>query len=44
MAEAELNSKPLDTATELAEKYDHGADGANVDAELAKLRAEMGIQ
>lgn len=44
MAEAELNSKPLDTATELAEKYDHGADGANVDAELAKLKAEMGIQ
>ena len=41
MAEAELNSKPSDTANELAEKYDHGA---NVDDALAKLKAEMGIQ
>lgn len=44
MAEAELNSQPSDTATELAEKYDHGANGANVDDALAKLKAEMGIQ
>lgn len=41
MAEAELNAKPTDTASELAAKYDAG--GAGVDAELAKLKAEMGI-
>lgn len=41
MAEAELNSKPTDTATELAAKYESG--GAGVDAELERLKREMGM-
>lgn len=41
MAEAELNSKPADSAVELAAKYD--AKDASVDNELAKMKAEMGL-
>lgn len=41
MAEAELNSKPADTAADLAAKYDTG--DVSVDAELAKMKAEMGL-
>jgi phage shock protein A len=42
MAEAELNSQPVDSATELTKKYDTGS--ASVESELARLKAEMGIQ
>lgn len=44
MAEAELNEGPAaDEATKLAESYENGEYSGNVDAELAALKAEMGI-
>lgn len=43
-AMANLNAKPVDETEALADKYANGADSASVDAELAALKAEMGIQ
>ena len=42
-AMAELNSAPVDAAAELEKKYASAAGDAAVDAELAKLKAEMGL-
>ena len=42
-AMAELNSAPVDEAAELEKKYASAAGDAAVDAELAKLKAEMGL-
>lgn len=42
-AMAELNSAPVDAAAELEKKYASAAGDAAVDAELAKLIAEMGL-
>lgn len=41
-AMAELNSKPVDEAAELEAKYS-GVNDASVDAELAKMKADMGL-
>lgn len=41
MAEAELNNRPTDTATELTAKYESGK--AAIDDELEKMKAEMGL-
>ena len=40
---AELNEKPADDVETLEAKYAGIADSAAVDAELAKLKAEMGL-
>lgn len=42
MAEAELNSEPVDKASEIAAKYDTGS--VLVEDELAALKAEMGLE
>ena len=42
-AMAELNSAPVDAAAELEKKYASTAGDAAVDAELAKLKAELGL-
>ena len=42
-AMAELNAAPADEAAELEKKYASAAGDAAVDAELAKLKAEMGL-
>ena len=42
-AMAELNSAPVDEAAELEKKYASADGDAAVDAELAKLKAEMGL-
>lgn len=42
-AEAELNQQPVDEADALASKYENGASAGSVDAELAALKAEMGV-
>lgn len=39
----ELNAKPVDTAAELEKKYEGVGSAESVDAELAKLKAEMGL-
>lgn len=41
---AELNAEPTDATEELADKYATGGSDASVDAELARMKAEMGIQ
>lgn len=43
MAESELSMAPADTAAELANKYDNGESDASVDAELAAMKAELGL-
>ncbi|MCD7859356.1 MAG: PspA/IM30 family protein [Firmicutes bacterium] len=42
MAAAELSEKPTDEAKELEAKYS-GSNAATVDAELARMKAEMGL-
>ena len=42
-AMAELNAQPKDTADDLAKKYEEGGSTAAVDDELAKMKAEMGL-
>lgn len=42
-AEAELNEAPADEAAELAGKYEAGESDASVDAELAAMKAELGL-
>lgn len=42
MAEAELNTQPMDEAAELADKYDSGSSGS-VDDELERMKREMGL-
>ena len=42
-AMAELNTAPVDEAAELEKKYASAAGDTAVDAELAKLKAEMGL-
>lgn len=41
MAVAELNQKPVDTAEELAKKYENSTE--SVDDELARLKSELGL-
>lgn len=42
-AEAELNEAPADPVAELEKKYAAAGSNASVDAELAKLKEEMGL-
>lgn len=42
-AEAELNQEPVDEAQALASKYESGSSAGSVDAELAAMKAEMGM-
>ncbi len=42
-AMGELNAKPKDEAAELEKKYEQMGVAADVDADLAKLKAEMGL-
>ena len=42
-AEAELNETPVDPMSELEKKYSAVASDASVDAELEKLKSEMGL-
>ena len=42
-AMSELNKKPVDAAAELEKKYAADGASASVDAELAKMKQEMGI-
>lgn len=42
-AEAELNSAPKDDAADIAKKYADAATDANVDADLERLKKEMGL-
>ena len=42
-AMAELNAQPKDTADDLAKKYEEAGSTAAVDDELAKMKAEMGL-
>lgn len=39
----ELNRKPVDEAAALEDKYASASDNASVDAELEKLKKEMGL-
>ena len=43
-AMAELSAKPADPAAELEKKYEEAGSTAAVDDELARMKAEMGIQ
>ena len=43
-AMAELNSRPADPAVELEKKYEEAGSTAAVDDELARMKAEMGLQ
>ena len=42
-AMSELSSEPADAAAELEKKYADSASTAAVDAELARLKEEMGL-
>lgn len=42
-AMAELNAEPMDSADALADKYDNGDVSSSVDAELAAMKASMGL-
>ena len=42
-AMSELNAQPADSAADLEKKYAEAGNTESVDAELAKLKAEMGL-
>lgn len=42
-AMSELNAQPADSAADLEKKYEEAGNTESVDAELAKLKAEMGL-